>query len=69
MGRKIGTKLGAIREQYGMQREIEGQFGEEAIRKATERLCSRCSVPHCFLCPLTTKGEDCPYFELKKVKK
>ncbi|GAH46864.1 unnamed protein product, partial [marine sediment metagenome] len=49
-----------------MQREIEEQFGEEAIQKAKERLCSKCTRRFCSLCPLTTKGEDCPYFKLKE---
>ena len=69
MGRKIGTKLGAIKERQRMQQEIVEQFGEEAIQKAIKRLCSKCAQGFCFLCPLTTEGEDCPYFKLKEVKK
>jgi len=66
MGRKIGSDMGVVRERRKMQQEIEKQFGEEAIQKARERSCSRCSELHCFLYPLTTKGEDCPYFRLKE---
>jgi len=66
MGRKIGTNTGAIKERQRMQQEIEEQFGVEAVQKAMEQWCSVCSEPHCFLCPLTTKGEVCPYFKEKE---
>jgi len=44
------------------------KFGEERIKEAKNRLCSKCSYGFCFLMPLTTKGEDCPYFKPKEVK-
>lgn len=49
--------------------KIFDEFGEERIKEAKNRLCSKCFYGFCFLMPLTTKGEDCPYFKLKEVKK
>ena len=33
------------------------------IAAAYQRLCTRCLNDPCLMLPLTTKGEDCPYFE------
>ena len=38
-------------------------FGEVCIQKARLRLCARCTVAGCLLIPITTEGEDCPYFQ------
>ena len=66
MGRKIGTVRGAVKERQRIRQGILEQFGEEAIQEAIDRLCSKCGRGSCFLCPLTTKGGDCPYFRLKE---
>ncbi|MBA7710946.1 hypothetical protein ES703_119896 [subsurface metagenome] len=40
-------------------------YGILALKRARERLCQGCSREDCLLLPLTTEGEDCPYFALK----
>jgi len=69
MGRRIGTVHGAVSERQTIQKEIKERYGEVAIRKARVRLCSECKERNCSLLPLTLKGEDCPYFKPKEVKK
>jgi len=57
------------KERAAMQGKIYERFGEKAILEAQKRLCAKCQVSKCFLLPLTTKGEDCPYFKPKGVEK
>jgi hypothetical protein len=49
------------------QERIVKLYGREAINEASERLCEHCKR----FCngvglPLTTKGEECPYYALKE---
>jgi len=44
-------------------------FGQDNIKKATERLCAHCYRTPCLLFPITSKGEDCPYFWLRETEK
>lgn len=60
-----------------MEEHIINTFGLEAIKAARERLCRNCprNSPYCLeserfdgcftMLPLTTRGEDCPYFDAK----
>lgn len=66
MGGRRKNPLAATRELLTLQQEIIEKFGEEAIQEARKRLCSKCKEDSCFLYPITTKGEDCPYFKLKE---
>lgn len=52
-----------IRDRIESQKIILAKFGQEVIGKAEKRLCSHCTMP-CMdiLYPITTNGEDCPYF-------
>ena len=49
-----------------MRKTIITKFGQKAIDKAKARLCSHCRFRASNACktllPLTTAGEDCPYF-------
>jgi len=49
-----------------MQQKIVERFGVEKIYEASERLCSKCVVKCPDLFPITTEGEDCPYFKPKE---
>ena len=43
---------------------IRNTYGEEAIYNAHSRLCVSCGFsPECKYLPITTKGEDCPYYK------
>ena len=42
---------------------IRDHYTPIQLAEAKRRLCARCSESPCGLLPLTTKGEDCPYFE------
>jgi len=57
-----------------IHQEIEERYGEEMLKQAVERLCYHCCkttsyAPSdwrnvtCHMYPITTKGEDCPYYE------
>jgi len=68
----MGIKEGdfkIIRDRMTVQREIKERFGEDTIKLAKVRLCHRCKLAPCFMLPLTTRGEDCPYFKLKEGKR
>lgn len=62
MPRSKRLDMGTIREQGIMQKEIRERFGEKAILVARKRLCEKCKALNCSLLPITTRGEDCPYF-------
>ena len=49
-----------------MREEIIMKFGIKAVGAATIRLCANCAVSNCFLLPLTSTGEDCPYYRVKE---
>lgn len=55
-----------------LRHKIISQHGVAAIEKAKERLCDNCNHPFqcsiAHLLPLTTKGEDCPYFDKKEIR-
>jgi len=53
---KIGDDLRA-------QAFIKEKYGKEKIGEAKERLCSACTLCPCVLLPITTKGEECPYYK------
>jgi hypothetical protein len=53
---------------------IRSRFGEHSVRESEERLCKNCrhwceadGCPHDIL-PLTTKGDDCPYYFLREME-
>jgi hypothetical protein len=50
-----------------LQQQIRLKYGDEAIRKAKERLCYNCKDSPCFLLPITSDGSDCPYFQKRPV--
>ncbi len=60
-----GTKAerGAGAEREVKKAEVRKLFGMRYIGERVKRLCSVCPYrPTCLLYPVTTKGEDCPYF-------
>ena len=52
-----------IEDDLRAQAFIEEKYGREKIEEAKERLCSACALCPCVLLPITTKGEDCPYYK------
>jgi hypothetical protein len=51
-----------------MQLRIVDKHGEEAVKKARERLCNRCLQERsCLLVPLCLDGSECPYFRKSEV--
>ncbi len=62
-----------------LKKEILESFGDDRLKDAVTRLCQFCKRNNhvfnssnwhdvnCHIIPLTTKGEDCPYFERKDV--
>lgn len=42
---------------------IRAHFGMKFITEKLHQLCDRCINEPCRLLPITTKGEDCPYFK------
>lgn len=51
-----------IDERETLKSRIRAEFGNEAITTARNRLCLYCKYVPCRLLPITSKGEDCPYF-------
>lgn len=46
--------------------EIVELFGKGKLGAVIERLCGKCRIRDaCRLYPITTKGEDCPYYSPK----
>ena len=68
MGRKKDWGTGELRSHIALQAQIYEKFGDEAIEKAKQRLCSKCQYLFCSLLPICTDGSDCPYFKLKEIK-
>ena len=67
MAKKKDTS-GAASSRQSIQSRIVAKHGEEAVKKARERLCSRClQVRSCLLLPLCLDGSDCPYFRKSEV--
>jgi len=67
MSRLTKNEIATARERIALKEEIRDLDGAKAIKKATKRLCLHCERwSKCFLVPITTKGEDCPYFCRKK---
>jgi len=61
---------GAASSRQSIQSKIVTRHGEEAVKKAKERLCSRClQVRSCRLLPLCLDGSDCPYFRKSEVNR
>jgi hypothetical protein len=56
-----------LRESIEISIEVMDEFGEDVVKKARQRLCTRCSEKDCPLLPLCLDGSDCPYFKLKEV--
>lgn len=55
-------------ERVAAQERLRVKYGEAKILEAEKRLCDNCSRQYqCLLLPLTTFGEDCPYFSDKGV--
>ena len=50
---------------YDLQVAIISHYPPELINEKKEELCKRCGRHNfdCRLLPITTQGEDCPYFE------
>ena len=57
------------------QDRILDKFGYKLINRKRKELCDRCrrrkpkpiiSYHGCFLAPITSEGEDCPYFSAKR---
>jgi len=42
---------------------IRDHYMPQEIELARQRLCSWCISHPCRMLPITTKGEDCPYFQ------
>lgn len=51
-----------IEDDLRAQSLIIEKYGKERIEEAKGRLCSACTLCPCVLLPITTKGEDCPYY-------
>lgn len=51
-----------------LQKIIIDRFGREIINEKRATLCKNCVDYRkpCWLLPLTSTGEDCPYFKSKK---
>lgn len=45
------------------QKKIREQYGMTTIKSKVAELCDNCEKNPCHLLPITTQGEDCPYFE------
>lgn len=41
---------------------IKRKYTARELAAAKRRLCDNCTMPECLLLPLTTRGENCPYF-------
>ena len=59
----------SLRERIALQDRIREKFGDKAIEKAKERLCTKCVQQTCLLLPICSDGKDCPYFKQKEVEK
>jgi hypothetical protein len=59
---------GAASSRQSIQSRIVAKYGEEAMKMAREKLCSRCVQERsCLLLPLCLDGSDCPYFRKSEV--
>ena len=64
MTKRKGKGDGAERTRAFAKEEIKKQFGIKVLGKAMLRLCKVCQRKDaCLLYPITTRGEDCPYFK------
>jgi len=55
------TNRKIIMETEKLQGLIRQKYSDR-IGKARQRLCRECKNAPCFLLPITSNGEDCPYF-------
>jgi hypothetical protein len=59
---------GTASSRQSIQSRIVAKHGEEAVKKAKERLCRNCLQQwSCLLLPLCLDGSDCPYFRKSEV--
>ncbi|MBA7592335.1 hypothetical protein ES708_34515 [subsurface metagenome] len=55
---------GAAKSRTRTKEEIKKQFGIKVIGAVMLRLCKVCAFKStCYLYPITTRGDDCPYFK------
>ncbi len=52
-----------VRERKIMHREIVTRYGAGTVTLTIFRLCDNCGEHPCFLLPITTNGDDCPYYK------
>jgi len=41
---------------------VTNAFAASLIERKRKELCATCAVSDCLLIPITTKGDDCPYY-------
>lgn len=64
----MARKKDTVNPRQSMQKRIVATHGEEALKKARERLCNKClQEQSCLLLPLCLDGSDCPYFRNTEV--
>lgn len=63
MRKAVRTYDKIVYSREAIQKEIRQKYGMLKIRQYENRLCANCQRHDCHLFPITSEGEDCPYFE------
>ncbi len=66
-GKTLGAKrvMSEAEERGKLQEIILERYGWDYVKEVMGRLCKTCETNSCLLHPVTTKGEDCPYYKEK----
>ena len=46
-----------------LAKDVVRQKYGDALPGLKVRLCDNCAIPNCDILPITTKGEECPYYK------